>query len=464
MQAGSAARGQPVRLMVTKKDYYEILGVGRDASDAEIKKAYRRLAVKYHPDRNQGSPEAEERFKELAEAYGVLSDPQKRQLYDQFGREGLRGAGFSPGFSSVDDIFSSFGSIFEEFFGFSFGGRPGRSSPGARRGADLRHDLTITFKEALLEALIEEMLRDSRVVVYGEDVADYGGAFKVTKGLLETFGRERVFNTAISEAAIIGTGVGAAMTGLRPVVELMYSDFEFQAGDQLFNQAAKWHYMSGGQTTVPLVIRSSVGAGKGYGGQHSQTLESVFAHIPGLYVVMPSNAYDAKGLLKSSIREDNPVMFIEHKKLYGESCEVPEKEYTIPLGKGAIKREGKDMSIITYSRCVNFAMEAAEELAKDGIDVEVVDLRTLRPLDEDIILSSVQKTSKAMVVYEACRTGGFGAEIAAIIGEKAFDYLDAPIKRVASLDSPVSFNPRQEQYILVNPAKIRAAALEMMGK
>jgi len=215
---------------------------------------------------------------------------------------------------------------------------------------------------------------------------------------------------------------------------------------------------------VPLVIRTQGGGGVSAGPHHSQSLEAIFAHIPGLYVVMPSNAYDAKGLLKSSIREDNPVMFIEHKKLYGESCEVPEKEYTIPLGKGAIKREGKDMSIITYSRCVNFAMEAAEELTKDGIDVEVVDLRTLRPLDEDIILSSVQKTSKAMVVYEACRTGGFGAEIAAIIGEKAFDYLDAPIKRVASLDSPVSFNPRQEQYILVNPAKIRAAALEMMGK
>jgi len=322
----------------------------------------------------------------------------------------------------------------------------------------------LTYREAVREALREEMKRDPKVFLLGEEIAEYGGSYKVTQGLLEEFGHERVRNTPLAEASIAGAALGAAIVGLRPVAEIMYIDFSFIASDQIINQIAKLRYMTGGMVKVPLVIRTQGGGGVSAGPHHSQSLEAIFAHIPGLYVVMPSNAYDAKGLLKSSIREDNPVMFIEHKKLYGESCEVPEKEYTIPLGKGAIKREGKDMSIITYSRCVNFAMEAAEELTKDGIDVEVVDLRTLRPLDEDIILSSVQKTSKAMVVYEACRTGGFGAEIAAIIGEKAFDYLDAPIKRVASLDSPVSFNPRQEQYILVNPAKIRAAALEMMGK
>ncbi|HEY51076.1 MAG TPA: alpha-ketoacid dehydrogenase subunit beta [Dehalococcoidia bacterium] len=322
----------------------------------------------------------------------------------------------------------------------------------------------LTFREALREALREEMKRDPKVFMMGEEIAEYGGSYKVSQGLLEEFGHERIRNTPLAEAAIAGAALGASLVGLRPVAEIMYIDFSFIASDQIINQIAKLRYMTGGMVKVPVVIRTQGGGGVAAGPHHSQSLEAIFAHIPGLYVVMPSNAYDAKGLLKSSIREDNPVIFIEHKKLYGESCEVPEKEYTIPLGKGDIKREGKDMSIITYSRCVNFALEAAAELAKDGIEVEVVDVRTLKPLDEEIIISSVQKTGKAMVVYEACRTGGFGAEIAALIGEKAFDYLDAPIRRVASLDSPVSFNPGQERYILVNPEKIKAAALEMMGK
>jgi len=322
----------------------------------------------------------------------------------------------------------------------------------------------LTFREALREALREEMKRDPKVFMMGEEIAEYGGSYKVSQGLLEEFGHERIRNTPLAEAAIAGAALGASLVGMRPVAEIMYIDFTFIAADQIINQIAKLRYMTGGMVKVPVVIRTQGGGGVAAGPHHSQSLEAIFAHIPGLNVVMPSNAYDAKGLLKTSIREDNPVIFIEHKKLYGESCPVPEKEYLIPLGKGDIKREGKDISIITYSRCVNFALEAAEELAKDGIDVEVVDVRTLKPLDEEIIISSVQKTGKAMVVYEACRTGGFGAEIAALIGEKAFDYLDAPIRRVASLDSPIPFNPRQEQYVLVNPEKIKAAALEMMGK
>ena len=318
----------------------------------------------------------------------------------------------------------------------------------------------LTFREAVREALREEMKRDPKVFLLGEEIAEYGGSYKVTQGLLEEFGHERIRNTPLAEASIAGAALGASIVGLRPVAEIMYIDFSFIASDQIINQIAKLRYMTGGMVKVPLVIRTQGGGGVAAGPHHSQSLEAIFAHIPGLFVVMPSNAYDAKGLLKSSIREDNPVMFIEHKKLYGESCQVPEKEYLIPLGKGDIKREGRDMSIITYSRCVNFALEAAEELAKDGIDAEVVDLRTLRPLDEDIILSSVQKTSKAMVVYEACRTGGFGAEIAATVAEEAFDYLDAPIVRVAAPNTPPPSSQVLEKAFLPNEARIIGAVKE----
>ncbi len=322
----------------------------------------------------------------------------------------------------------------------------------------------LTFREAVREALREEMKRDPNVFLIGEEIAEYGGSYKVTQGLVDEFGRERVRNTPLAEAAIAGATLGAALVGMRPVAEIMYIDFSFIASNQIINQIAKLRYMTGGMVKVPLVIRTQGGGGVAAGPHHSQSLEVIYAHIPGLMVVMPSNAYDAKGLLKSSIREDNPVMFIEHKKLYGESCEVPEEDYLIPLGKGDIKRQGKDITVITYSRCVNQALTAAEELKKEGRELEIVDLRTLKPLDEDIFLSSVKKTGKALVVYEACRTGGFGAEIAAIIGEKAFDYLDAPIKRVAALDSPIPFNPKLEDYVLPNEKKIKAAALELMGK
>ncbi|HUU65319.1 MAG TPA: alpha-ketoacid dehydrogenase subunit beta [Dehalococcoidales bacterium] len=322
----------------------------------------------------------------------------------------------------------------------------------------------LTYREAVREALREEMKRDPSVFLMGEEIAEYGGSYKVTQGLLDEFGHDRVRNTPLAEASIAGAALGAALVGMRPVAEIMYIDFSFIAADQIINQIAKLRYMTGGMVKVPLVIRTQGGGGVAAGPHHSQSLEAIYAHIPGLIVVMPSTAYDAKGLLKSSIREDNPVIFIEHKKLYGEACEVPEEEYLVPLGKGEVKRQGKDITVVTYSRCVIRTLTVAEELKKDGIELEVVDPRTLKPLDEDVILSSVKKTGKAMVVYEAVRTGGFGAEIAATIAEKAFDYLDAPVKRVAALDSPIPFNPRMEDYILPNEEKIKAAALELMGK
>lgn len=303
-------------------------------------------------------------------------------------------------------------------------------------------DGQIAFKEAVREALVEEMLRDGRVIFYGEDVADYGGAFKVTKGLLEIFGRDRVFNTSISEAGIVGTGVGCAMTGLRPVVELMYSDFEFQAGDQIHNQAAKWSYMSGGQTSVPLVIRTSQGAGKGYGGQHSQAVESHSTHTPGLRVVVPSTPFDAKGLLKTAIRDGNPVMFVENQNLYNLKGRVPEEEYLIPFGEADVKRRGRHVTIVAWSFLVHEALKAAVELAAEfELEAEVIDPRTLCPLDLDTITESVRKTGRLIVLSQACRTGSFTGEIAAQIQEACFDYLDAPIARIGSADgiSPQSY-------------------------
>jgi len=322
----------------------------------------------------------------------------------------------------------------------------------------------LTYREALREALREEMKRDPAVFLMGEEIAEYGGSYKVTLGLVDEFGHERVRNTPLAEASIAGAALGAALVGMRPVAEIMYIDFSFIAANQIINQIAKLRYMTGGMVKVPLVIRTQGGGGVAAGPHHSQSLEAIYAHIPGLIVVMPSNAYDAKGLLKSSIREDNPVIFIEHKKLYGEAGEVPEEEYLVPLGKADVKRQGKDITVVTYSRCVIRALTVAEDLKNDGIELEVVDLRTLKPLDEEVILSSVKKTGKVLIVYEACRMGGFGAEIAATVAEKAFDYLDAPIKRVAALDSPVPFNPKLEAHILPSEDKIKAAALELMGR
>jgi len=290
----------------------------------------------------------------------------------------------------------------------------------------------LTYKDAIKEAMIEEMVRDNRVVQWGEDIAEYGGAFKVTKGLTNSFGRDRCFNAPISEACICGTAVGAAMTGQRPVIELMYMDFGLMASDQISNQAAKWHYMSGASIEVPLVYRASVGGGKGYGGQHSQTLESMFAHIPGLYVVYPATPYDAKGMLKTAIRDNNPIMFIESQILYNTKGVVPEEEYLIPLGQADIKRSGDQLTIVTWGPMLFEALKAAEQLAADGISAEVIDIRSLVPLDMDTILTSVQKTGHCIVTSHCVGIGSYTGEIASRIMEEAFDSLDAPVIRIGA--------------------------------
>ena len=312
----------------------------------------------------------------------------------------------------------------------------------------------ITIKDALNEALREEMERDENVIIIGEDIGHYGGVFNVTNGLLDQFGKDRVIDTPISEAGFSGAGIGAAMTGLKPVVEIMWVDFTFVAMDQILNQAAKMSYMSGGQTKVPMVFRTQGGGGRGNAAQHSQSLETIFAHIPGIKVAMPSSPYDAKGLLKQAIREEGPVMFIEHKLMYGKKGAVPEGEYTIPFGQANIVREGKDATIVTISRGVDFSMTAAEELAKENIDVEVIDLRTLTPLDIDTIIQSVQKTNRLVIAHEAVRDYGWGAEVLAKIQEEAFDYLDAPIYRVASENTPVPYNMNLEKEMLLQATDI----------
>ena len=321
----------------------------------------------------------------------------------------------------------------------------------------------LTYKDAIKEALFQEMLRDRRVIVYGEDVADYGGAFKVTKGLLEAFGRQRVFNTPISEACICGTAVGAAMLGLRPVVELMYMDFALMASDQISNQAAKWHYMSGAKAELPLVIRASVGGGKGYGGQHSQTLEAMFAHIPGLYVVYPATPYDAKGMLKTAIRTNNPVMFIESQLLYGIKGDVPEADYQIPFGLADVKRAGKDLTLVAWGPAVHDALKAAEILAKENnVQAEVVDLRSLVPLDMATVLQSVRKTGRCVVASQAISIGSFTGEIASSIMEQAFDYLDAPVIRVGAKNGIAPQSHILEAAFMPNANDIVAAARQIL--
>jgi 2-oxoisovalerate dehydrogenase E1 component len=317
----------------------------------------------------------------------------------------------------------------------------------------------ITYKDAIREALMEEMKRDQRVLFYGEDVADYGGAFKATKGLMESFGRDRVFNTPISEACICGTGIGLAMIGLRPVMELMYFDFALMSSDQISNQAAKWHYMSGAQTEVPLVLRVSAGAGKGYGGQHSQTLESMFCHIPGLYVVYPATPHDAKGMLKAAIRDNNPVMFIESQGLYGMKGVVPENEYLVPLGVAEVKREGSDLTFVTWGPLVHDCLKAADKLkAEKNISAEVIDLRSLVPLDLDTVLRSVQKTGRCVVASQAIHIGSYTGEIASTISDAIFDYLDAPVKRVGAKNGIAPQSHILEAAFLPNVNDLLAAA------
>lgn len=303
----------------------------------------------------------------------------------------------------------------------------------------------ITYAEALRAALREEMIRDERVFLFGEDIGRYGGAFGVTFGLLDEFGEQRVKETPISEAAIVGAATGAALVGMRPVAEIMFMDFILLAMEQLVNQAAKVRFMFGGKATVPMVIRMTGGSGTGAAAQHSQSLESLLIHIPGIKVVNPSTPYDAKGLLISSIRDPNPVCFVEHKQLYKTKGEVPEGEYTIPIGVADVKRKGSDITVVAGNIMVPRTMAAAQKLAQEGIEVEVVDPRTLRPLDEETITNSVRKTGRLLVVHEACQTGGWAGEvIACVASSRAFDYLDAPMRRLAGADVPIPYNRNLE--------------------
>ncbi|NLB71807.1 MAG: alpha-ketoacid dehydrogenase subunit beta [Chloroflexi bacterium] len=313
---------------------------------------------------------------------------------------------------------------------------------------------TITYSEAIREALTLEMERDDELYIMGEDVGKYGGLFKVTRGLYEKFGSMRVIDSPLSESVIVGAGIGTAISGISSIVEIQFTDLLTCAMDQIVNNAAKFHYISNGLLTVPLVIRAVYGAGVGSGAHHSQSVEGWFAAIPGLKIVMPSTPYDAKGLLISSIRDPNPVLFLEHKRLYFAKGEVPEDSYSIPLGKAAIRREGSDVTIVATGLLVSQCLEAADECSEMNISVEVIDLRSICPLDKETILNSVKKTGRLIIVEEGNLTGGFAGEIAAIVVDEGFDFLDAPIKRVSSSDNPFPSNVEMELYCLPNKQKI----------
>lgn len=315
----------------------------------------------------------------------------------------------------------------------------------------------LTYAQALNEALAEEMERDPKVLLLGEDIGFYGGTFTVTKGLWERFGKERVIDTPISEAGFTGASLGLAMNGYRPVVEIMFIDFTLVAMDQIVNQIAKVRYMTGGQAGAPLVIRTHQGAGRGSAAQHSQSLEAWFAHIPGLKVAVPSNPADAKGLLKSAIRDPDPVIFIEHKLLYGVRGPVPDGERLLPLGHAHVVREGTDATVVAISRTVGMALEAAGQLAEEGVSVEVIDPRTVQPLDLETITHSVRKTGRLVIAHEATEFGGIGAEIAASVQRLAFDYLDAPIERVAAPFAPIPYAESLESLMLPTPERIADA-------
>ncbi len=318
------------------------------------------------------------------------------------------------------------------------------------------------YREALNLALREEMRRDPLIFVMGEGIAERGGSYKVTEGLYKEFGYDRVIDTPISEASFTGAGVGAAVAGTRPVVEILFIDFSMLVLDQIINQAAKYNFMSGGKGRVPMVLRTQGGAGNGLAAQHSQSLEAIYYHIPGLKVVMPSVPYDAKGLLKSSIRDDDPVIFIEHKLLYMTKGEVPDEEYLVPLGKADIKRTGDDVTLITYSYMTLKCLEAADVLEKEGISIEVVDLRTLNPMDKETILTSVRKTGKAMVVHEACKRGGVGGDIAAMIMEEAYDDMDGPVQRIAGKNTPIPYSIDLEKACVPTVEEIIEGVIKML--
>jgi 2-oxoisovalerate dehydrogenase E1 component beta subunit len=319
----------------------------------------------------------------------------------------------------------------------------------------------VTYVDALRQALAEEMARDERVFLIGEDIGPYGGAFKVTDGLIDQFGATRVIDTPISESAIIGAAVGAAYMGMRPVAEMQFMDFVGCAFDMITNFAAKSRYRCG--LGVPLVVRGPCGGGVGGGPFHSVNPEAFFLNTPGLKIVEPSTAYDAKGLLKAAIRDDDPVLFFEHKFLYRRvKDDVPAEDYIVPLGRAITRRAGRDATIVTFGAMTYTALEAAEALAKDGVEIEVIDLRTLAPLDRDAILTSVAKTSRVAVLYEAPRTGGIGGEIAAVIAEEAFEFLDAPVVRIASLDTPVPYSPPLEAAFMPTRDKVIAAVKQLV--
>jgi pyruvate dehydrogenase E1 component beta subunit len=321
----------------------------------------------------------------------------------------------------------------------------------------------MTFREAITQALREEMRRDERVFIMGEEIGVWGGTYAVTRGMLDEFGEQRVRDTPIAEGVIVGAAVGAAIAGLRPVAEIMTINFAFLAMDQIVNHAAKLHYMFNGQITCPLVVRTVGGGGRQLGATHSQTPDVVFAHFPGLKVVAPATPADAKGLLKAAIRDDDPVFFIEHATLYQVRGDVPDDEdYLVPIGVSDVKREGSDVTIVSYSKMLQTSLQAAEELAKEGIQAEVIDLRTLRPLDTRPIVASVQKTNRMVVVEEGWRAYGIGAEIASRVTELAFDHLDAPIRRVAQAEVPLPYNQRLEQMALPQVENIVSAVKDVL--
>jgi pyruvate/2-oxoglutarate/acetoin dehydrogenase E1 component len=322
----------------------------------------------------------------------------------------------------------------------------------------------ITFSDAIREAISEEMRRDPRVFIIGEDVAEAGTVFKVLKGMVDEFGPERIIDSPISEAGIAGLGVGAAITGMRPIVDIMFGDFITLTMDQMVNQAAKTHYMSGGKLKVPMVLRTTLGATRRSAAQHSQSLHAWFSHVPGLKVVVPSTPYDAKGLMKSAIRDDNPVAIFEDKMLYQTKGPVPEGEYTIPLGVADIKRAGDDVTIVATSSMVQVALAAAEQLAQMGIAAEVIDPRTTVPLDKETLIASAKKTSRVIVVDEGYQSYGVTAEIASVIADGAFYHLDAPVKRIGALDVPIPFSPVLEDMTVPTPTQVVATAKSLMGR
>ncbi|MCL5986407.1 MAG: alpha-ketoacid dehydrogenase subunit beta [Actinobacteria bacterium] len=320
----------------------------------------------------------------------------------------------------------------------------------------------ITYKQAIKEAIREEMLNDEKVFIFGEDVAVHGGAFFVTTDLLTEFGPERVLDTPISEVAIVGLANGSSIMGLRPIAEIMFNDFLCVGMDQVVNQMAKMRYMSGGQLTLPLVIRTAMGAGLSAAAQHSQCLEALFMHIPGIKIIVPSTPYDAKGLLKSAIRDNNPVMFFEHVLLYPVEGEVPEDEYTIPLGQADIKRKGNDVTIVAIGLMVQKALSAAEKLENESIEVEIIDPRSLSPLDFETVLKSVKKTKRVVIAYSGSKTNGSGTEIAARLSEEGLQYLKKPVFRVAAKDAPIPFAPKLEKFVIPQEKDIYDAVINIL--